>query len=60
MRGSTSRDNPQGRSHQSDEAIHDVVMFDKGTADEQAAFFLHPEPRIFILHGEDITLQTNY
>ena len=41
-------------------AFHDVVMFDKGTADDQAAFFLHPEPRIFIPHGEDISLQTNY
>ena len=40
--------------------FHDVVMFDKGTAAEQAAFFLHQEPRIFIPHGEDITLQTNY
>lgn len=40
--------------------FHDVVMFDKGTAADQAAFFLHPEPRIFIPHGEDITLQTNY
>ncbi len=40
--------------------FHDVVMFDKGTAAAQAAFFLHPEPRIFIPHGEDITLQTNY
>ena len=40
--------------------FHNVVMFDKGTAEEQAAFFLHPEPRIFILHGEDITLQENY
>jgi hypothetical protein len=40
--------------------FHDLVMFDKGTATEQAAFFLHPEPRIFIPHGEDISLQTNY
>lgn len=40
--------------------FHDVVMFDKGTAAEQAAFFLHPEPRIFIPHGEDISLQANY
>lgn len=41
-------------------AFHDVVMFDKGTAEDQAKFFLHPEPRIFISHGEDISLQTNY
>jgi hypothetical protein len=40
--------------------FHDVVMFNKGTAADQAAFLLYPEPRIFILHGEDITLQTNY
>jgi hypothetical protein len=40
--------------------FHDVVMFDKGTSAEQVAFFLHAEPRIFIPHGEDITLQTNY
>jgi hypothetical protein len=41
-------------------SFHDVVMFHKGTAAEQAAFFLYPEPRIFIPHGEDISLQTNY
>jgi hypothetical protein len=40
--------------------FHDVVMLDKGTAAEQAVFFLHPEPRIFIPHGEDVTLRTNY
>lgn len=40
--------------------FHDVVMFDKGTGADQAAFFLHPEPRIYIPHGEDISLQTNY
>jgi len=40
--------------------FHDVVMHKKGTGADQAAFFLHPEPRIFILHGEDISLQTNY
>jgi hypothetical protein len=40
--------------------FHDVVMYEKGSAAAQAAFFLHPEPRIFILHGEDITLQQNY
>jgi hypothetical protein len=40
-------------------AFHDVSM-NGGTAAEQAKFFLHPEPRIFILHGEDITLQANY
>jgi hypothetical protein len=40
--------------------FHDVVMFQKGTGADQAAFFLHPEPRIFIPHGEDISLETNY
>jgi hypothetical protein len=40
--------------------FHDTVMFKKGTAEDQAAFFLHPEPRIFIPHGEDISLETNY
>jgi hypothetical protein len=41
-------------------AFHDVVMFEKGDAAAQGAFFLHPEPRIFIPHGEDLTLETNY
>jgi len=40
--------------------FHDVTMLEKGTGEDQAAFFLHPEPRIFILHGEDISLQQNY
>ena len=40
--------------------FHDVVMLDKATAAEQGAFFLHPEPRIFIPHGADISLQQNY
>jgi hypothetical protein len=50
-----------------DEAIslmsnfHDVVMLRKGTAAEQAAFFLYPdEARIFIPHGEDVSVQVNY
>jgi hypothetical protein len=41
-------------------AFHDVVMFDKGDASVQAEFFLHPEPMIFVPHGEDLTLQKNY
>jgi len=41
-------------------AFHDTVMYKKGTAAEQGAFFLHPEPRIFVPHGEDIPLQVNY
>jgi hypothetical protein len=40
-------------------AFHNVVKVG-GTAAEQARFFLHPEPRIFVLHGEDVSLQTNY
>ncbi|MCH2182717.1 MAG: hypothetical protein MK108_11995 [Mariniblastus sp.] len=40
--------------------FHDLTCIKKGTGEEQAKFFLHPEPRIFILHGEDITLQQNY
>ena len=40
--------------------FHDTVMFKKGTAEDQARFFLHPEPRIFVAHGEDLSLQTNY
>lgn len=43
-----------------EKAFHDVVMLDKGTAAQQAKFFLHPEPRIILLHGEDVTLQANY
>jgi hypothetical protein len=42
-------------------AFHDVVMLQKGTAAEQAVFFLNPnEARIFVPHGEDLSLQTNY
>lgn len=41
--------------------FHDVVMRRKGTAAEQAAFFLNPnEARVFVPHGEDLSLQTNY
>ena len=40
--------------------FHDTVMFKKGTAEDQARFFLHPEPRIFVSHGQDLSLQTNY
>ena len=40
-------------------AFHDCST-GKGTAVQQAAFFLHPEPRIFILHGEDVSMQGNY
>jgi hypothetical protein len=40
--------------------FHDTVMFKKETAEDQARFFLHPEPRTFVSHGEDLSLQTNY
>ncbi len=40
--------------------FHRIVMIDKGDAAAQAAFFLHPEPRIFVPHGEDISMQMNY
>ena len=29
--------------------FHNTVMFKKGTAEDQARFFLHPEPRILSL-----------
>lgn len=41
-------------------AFHDTVMFDKGDAAAQAAYFLYPEPRIYILRGADLTLEDNY
>ena len=40
--------------------FHQVVMIDKGDAAAQAAFFLYPEPRIFVPHGTDISMQVNY
>jgi hypothetical protein len=40
--------------------FHEVVMIAKGDAVAQAAFFLHPEPRIFVPHGEDLSMQANY
>jgi hypothetical protein len=41
--------------------FHDVTMIRKGTAAEQAAFFLRPdEARVIVPHGEDITMQANY
>ena len=39
---------------------HDLMMVEKGTVEQQAKIFLHPDPRIIVLHGEDISLQTNY
>src|SRR5689334_14005749 len=40
--------------------FHSTVMEKKGTAAEQAEFFLYPEARIIILHGEDVSLQKNF
>ena len=40
------------------DAFH-AVTARAGTVAEQAAFFLYPEPRIFVLHGADLTLQGN-
>lgn len=42
-------------------AFHEVSMVRKGTAAEQAAFFLRPdEARVIVPHGEDISMQANY
>ncbi len=41
--------------------FHEVAMVRKGTAAEQAAFFLRPEEaRVIVPHGEDISMQANY
>lgn len=40
-------------------AFHDCSC-GGGTAAEQARFFLHPEPRIYVLHGEDVSMQANH
>jgi len=40
-------------------AFHEVTAR-AGSAAEQAWFFLCPESRIFLLHGEDVTLQANH
>ncbi len=41
--------------------FHEVSMVRKGTAAEQAAFFLRPEEaRVIVPHGEDISMQANY
>ncbi len=42
------------------EAFHDASMVKKASAAEQAAFFLYPDSRIFVSHGEDLTFQANY
>lgn len=40
--------------------FHELVMDKKGDAHQQAEFFIHPEPIIIFLHGEDLSLQKNY
>lgn len=40
--------------------FHDVVMIDKGDARAQGEFFLYADPLIYVPHGEDLSLQTNY
>jgi hypothetical protein len=42
-------------------AFHDVAMIQKGTAAEQAAFFLEPDgARVYVPHGEDFSMQANH
>jgi hypothetical protein len=41
-------------------AYLDCVIIEKGTAAEQQKFFLHPDPTLFLLRGDDMTLQQNY
>ncbi len=41
--------------------FHEVSMVRKGSAAEQAAFFLYPDDaRVIVPHGEDISMQANY
>ena len=43
------------------DAFHEVSMIEKGTAAEQAAFFLRPdEARVYVPHGADLSMQANY
>jgi len=41
-------------------AYLDCVMIEKGTAAEQQKFFLHPNPTLFLLRGDDMTLEQNW
>jgi hypothetical protein len=41
-------------------AYLDCVMIEKGTAAEQQKFFLHPNPTLFPLRGDNMTLQQTY
>ena len=41
--------------------FHDVVMLEKGTGAQQAAFFLRPdEARVIVHHGDDLSPDDNY
>ena len=41
--------------------FHDVSMVKKGTAAEQAAFFLEPDKaQVFVPHGDDLSMEANY
>lgn len=42
------------------ERFHHTVGTLKGDGDALAAFFLHPEARIIVAHGEDISLAGNW
>lgn len=46
--------------HDLETRFHHRVMQDKGDAAAQAAFFVHPEPRIIVLHGQDLSMQANF
>jgi hypothetical protein len=39
---------------------HHHVGVEKGDAAAQAAFFIHPDPVIYVEHASDLTLQGNY
>jgi len=39
---------------------HHLMGIAKGDAAAQAAFFLHPNPVIFVAHAGDLTLQANH
>ena len=38
----------------------DCVMIEKGGPAEQQKFFLHPNPTLYLLRGDDMTLDQNY
>lgn len=40
--------------------FHHLVQIEKGTAAEQAEFFLYPDAMIFLPHAADVTLQRNF